>query len=166
MSRRWILALPAVLGGGVGCGEEELPGQYWDIVVQATDNECTANGIGYNEQFEYRVEIDGNDATIAVHGTEDDEDADDVFAFGTLDGCTLSYTSIVYTSYPDQYEVKWQIVGDAQVNVGGAGGCVEGGPDWAGTEQINFTASAHPAIQPGCLYKMDVTGDWLREVVE
>jgi hypothetical protein len=157
MSRRWILAVPAVLGG-LGCGEEELPGQYWDIGVQATENECTANGIGYNEQFEYRVLIDGNDATIAV--------GEDVFAFGTLDGCNLSYTSIVWTSYPDQYEVKWQISGEAQVNVGGAGGCVEGGSDWVGTERINFNASAHPAIQPGCLYTMDVTGTWVRNVEE
>ena len=163
MSRRWILGVPVLLGG-LGCGQEELPGQYWDITVQATDNECTANGIGYNEQFEYRVEIDGNNAIIAVHGSENEDD-DDVFATGTLDGCNLSYTSTLYTSYPDQSEVKWQITGAAQVNVGGAGNCVdEQGLDWAGTEQINFNASAHPAIQPGCLYRMDVTGSWVREV--
>jgi hypothetical protein len=127
--------------------------------MTTTQNECTGSGLGYSDSFEYRVLIDGNDATIAI--------GEDIFAVGTLDGCNLSYTSLVWSSYLDeagvQKEVKWQIEGAASVNVGGAGGCVDQG-DWEGTESFSILSSQHTAISPGCLYELAVTGTWLREV--
>jgi hypothetical protein len=147
-----------------GCGSEELPGEYFDLVVTTTQNECTGNGLSYSGGFEYRVLLDGNDATISVVA---EDESDDVFAVGTLDGCNLSYTSLVWSTYLDegdlQKEVKWQIQGAAAVNMGGGGGCVEQ-VDWEGTENIQILASAHSAIAPGCLYEMSVTGSWLRAV--
>jgi len=157
------------LGGVVallmtGCGSEELPGEYFDLVVVTTQNECTGNGLSYTDGFEYRVLLDGNDATLSVVA---DDGSDDVFAVGTLDGCNLSYTSLVWSTYLDegdsQKEVKWQIEGAAAVNMGGAGGCVDQ-TDWLGTENYEILSSQHSAIAPGCLYEMSVEGSWLRTV--
>ncbi len=148
-----------------GCGSEELPGEYFDLVVTTTQNECTGNGLSYSDGFEYRVQLDGNDATIAIGEEESEED--DVFAVGTLDGCNLSYTSLVWSTYLDegdlQKEVTWQIEGAAAVNMGGGRGCVDQ-VDWEGTENYQILSSEHSAIAPGCLYELSVTGSWLRTV--
>jgi len=157
MSRLWWGGVVALLL--TGCGNDELPGEYFDLVVTTTENECTGNGLSYTDGFEYRVMLDGNDATVAV--------GEDVFAVGTLDGCNLSYTSLVWTTYladgDSQKEVKWQIDGNAEVNFGGGGGCVDQA-DWEGTENFQILASEHSAISPGCLYELSVTGTWLRAV--
>lgn len=140
-----------------GCSEKELPGEYWNITVSGAENLCTGNGTGYTENFEYRVVISINDATMYI--------GDDNWANGILDGCSLHYESIAWSDFRDGYEIQWVLTGDAVVNPGGpVAGCVEG-LDWQGTEVFTVTNSAHPAVQSGCTYTLDVFGEWTREVV-
>ena len=138
-----------------GCGAAELDGQYFDVTANGVENLCTGGGAGYSESFEYRIIIAGNDLQVAI--------ADDIFATGTVEGCSLSYTSLVWSDYRDDKEIEWQIVGSARANLGGGAGCVEGG-DWEGTEQFIIITSAHEEVQPGCTYDLAMTGKFLREV--
>lgn len=140
-----------------GCGEGELPGQYWQVDLRGAENLCTGNGTDYAESLEYRVEFAGNDVSIAV--------GPDVFATGTAEGCSLAYTSLVWSDYRDGHEIQWQILGQARVDVGGGDGCVADF-DWQGTETFVITQSAHPDVAPGCTYTLDVTGTWTEEIVE
>lgn len=138
----------------VGCSAEDLPGDYWTVTVTGSENLCTGNGIGYSEQFDYRLEIDGNDVAVAI--------GEDVWATGVLDGCNLSYTSLAWSSYRNDLEIAWQIVGASKINVGGQG-CVDE-QDWEGTETFVITESAHPDVPPGCTYTLDVVGQYQRKV--
>jgi hypothetical protein len=142
----------------VGCAEEELPGFYWQVTVEGDENLCTGNGIGYSENFEYRVIVDVDDASFWI--------GDDNWATGNVDGCNITYDSIAWSDYRDGYELQWQLTGDATVNIGGpAVGCVgTEGLDWDGTETFTITNSAHPEVQSGCTYTLNVYGTYLREV--
>lgn len=139
----------------VGCGNGTLPGHYFDITVTGTDNDCTEDPPGESERYEYRVELAGNDVSIAI--------GEAVFATGTVEGCEVSYSSLVWSDYRDDQEIRWQISGEARVDVSGGDGCVNGGQDWEGTETIVVVDSAHPDVSAGCTYTMDVTGTWLKD---
>jgi hypothetical protein len=152
MSARRAAAMLFLLGG---CGDEELPGLYWDLIVEGTDNQCTGGGANYSQRYEYRVLFEGNDITVAVD--------EDIFATGTVDGCLLTYSSVVWSSYRENHEIQWQILGSAYVNAGGGGGCVDD-TDWQGTETFVITSSDHPSVSAGCTYETEVTGGFTREV--
>ena len=139
----------------VGCGGGELPGQYFDVTANGEENLCTGSGTGYTDKFEYRVVIEGNDLQLAI--------GEDIFATGTIEGCLLSYTSLVWSDYRDDKEIQWQIVGSARANLGGGAGCVDG-TDWEGSEQFVIVTSEHDEVQPGCTYTLGMTGKFLREV--
>ncbi|MEQ1502682.1 MAG: hypothetical protein ABMB14_10650 [Myxococcota bacterium] len=139
------------------CRTDELPGHYWDVTTDGVENLCTGGGADYHEEFEYRGVFEGNDLTLAI--------GEDIFATGTIEGCSVSYDSLAWSDYREGKEIKWQIAGTARVNVGGAGGCVEG-TDWEGTETFIVTESAHPDVSPGCTYTLNVSGTYLREVAE
>ena len=144
------------LGVGLaGCGGGELPGQYFDLKANGTENLCTGGGTSYSETLEYRVIVDGNDLQLAIE--------EDIFATGTIEGCSLSYASIVWSDYRDDKEIKWQILGSADANLGGASGCVTDG-DWQGEETFIIVTSEHDEVQPGCTYSLGLTGKFLREV--
>jgi hypothetical protein len=138
-----------------GCGQEDLEGEYWQVDVAGTENGCTGGGANYTESYEYRVVYDGNDIILAI--------GEDIWATGTAEGCTLNYSSLVWSDYREDYEIEWEILGTSQVNVGGGGGCVDGS-DWAGTETFVVATSEHPDVQPGCTYTLDVTGTFLKTV--
>lgn len=139
----------------VACGQGQLPGHYWDMIVDGTDNQCTGGGANYREQYQYRVLIEGNDITLAID--------DDIFATGLADGCRFDYSSTVWSTYRDNFEIQWQILGTAYVNVGGGGGCIEG-TDWEGTETFVITTSTHPDVSSGCTYETELTGTYVEEV--
>lgn len=138
-----------------GCGAGDLPGHYWDVVVDGTTNACTGGGANYREEYAYRVIIDGNDISVAID--------EDIFATGLVDGCRFDYDSLVWSTYRDDFEIQWQITGTAYVNVGGGGGCVPD-RDWEGTETFIVTTSAHPDVSAGCTYETEVTGKYVKEV--
>lgn len=148
-------ALILFSAGSSGCGEEELAGDYWNVELSGAENSCTGGGADYSESYEYRVLFEGNDITLAI--------GPDIWATGTAEGCTLSYNSLVWSDFREDYEIEWEILGTSQVNVGGGGGCVDGS-DWAGTETFVVTTSAHPDVQPGCTYTLDVTGTFVKTV--
>ena len=150
------IALAAALGAALcGCGTAELPGDYWNISMVGADNGCTGGGADYSAEYEYRVLFEGNDITLAI--------GEDIWATGIVEGCTLSYTSLVWSDYREDLEIEWEILGTSQVNVGGGGGCVDG-TDWQGTETFIVTTSAHPDVSPGCAYTLEVTGEYLKNV--
>jgi hypothetical protein len=138
-----------------GCKQGDLPGQYFAMTLTPTENLCTGNGTGQPETYEYRVELDGNDATLSID--------EDVWATGTVNGCNVTYTSLAWSDIRDGYEIKWEIQGDATVNFGGGGGCVEQ-HDWEGEETFLITESAHPDVAAGCTYTLSAVGKFEREV--
>ncbi len=141
-----------------GCGDGELPGHYFDVRLEGTENGCTGDDPGgYGEEFEYRLALDVNDATLSI--------GEDVFATGTLEGCQLTYTSLVWTSYRNNSAVTWQISGTARIDLGGGEGCVTGTGDWDGTETFVVLESAEGSgVAAGCTYDLRVAGTWSREV--
>lgn len=153
MSRWWVgFGVGVALGG---CGGKELPGHYWDVVVEGSENLCTGNAPDYREEYEYRVLLEGNDIQVAID--------EDVFATGTIEGCTVTYNSLSWSDYRDDLEIQWEILGSARVNIGGDKGCIPD-RDWDGTETFLVTESAHPDVQPGCTYTLTVTGAYTHEV--
>lgn len=152
-TRRSAMVL-LTLGLGA-CGSEDLPGEYWKVDVTGAENTCTGNGADYSESYEYRVIFEGNDITLAI--------GPDIWATGIAEGCTLNYTSLVWSDFREDYEIEWEILGTSLVNVGGGGGCVADG-DWQGTETFVVDTSEHPDVQPGCTYSLDVTGTFLKTV--
>jgi hypothetical protein len=145
------------LSGLCACGGAELPGHYFDVRLEGAENGCTDEAPGsYGEEFEYRLELDVNDATLAI--------GDDIFATGSLEGCQLNYTSLVWTSYRDNKEITWQIVGQARIDLGGGEGCVVGTSDWDGIEQFVVLSSNADDVSAGCTYDLTAGGTWSREV--
>lgn len=136
----------------IGCGGKDLPGHYWNVTVDGSDNQCTGNAADYHNEYEYRLVIDSNDVQVAI--------GEDVFATGTIEGCTVSYASLAWSDYRDDLEIQWEILGVARINVGGGAGCVTGS-DWEGTETFLITESAHPDVQPGCTYTLTATGTYV-----
>ncbi len=155
-----LCALSLLAGG---CGSGELPGHYFDVSLSGAENRCTGDGTGYTETYEYRLELAGNDLVLAI--------GDAVFATGSLQGCTATYSSLVWSDYREDAdgkdrEITWQIDGSARVDVSGGSGCVEGATDWSGTETFTVLNSEHPDVSAGCTYTLDVSGAWVRDVGE
>jgi hypothetical protein len=144
----WVVAV-------VGCGGKDLPGHYWDVVVTGQDNQCTGNAPDYTEQYEYRVVIAGNDIEVAI--------GPDVFALGTIEACSVQYSSLAWSDYRDDKEIQWEILGEGRINLGNGAGCVAD-TDWEGTETFLVTNSAHPDVSSGCTYTLSVTGTYKFEV--
>ncbi len=138
----------------VACNGDSERGHYFDITLAGADDECTSDPVSYEEKIEYRLVVDGQAIELAV--------GPDVFATGTVNGCELVYTSVLWTEDRGEARISWQIQGSARVNLDG--GCpIESGGDWEGTETFEIISSDEPALQPGCEYGLDVTGTHLRE---
>jgi len=142
------LALPLFLT--VACVEEELPGSYFDVERVGAQNGCTGNGTNFREKHDYRMELRGNEVTLAV--------GPDVWASGLADGCTVTYDSIIWTTQRDGFAIDWRVTGEAMVDPEGGPTCDEEF-DWRGTETYFITNSEHPDVSPGCEYVVDVTGN-------
>jgi hypothetical protein len=139
----------------LACGKGDLPGDYYDVQLEGEANTCTTDSANYSGTYEYRLEVDVQDVQLSIE--------DDLWAQGSADGCLVTYQSIVWEDIIDDFVVRWQIRGDARVNTGGGGGCVEDG-DWAGTESFVVLSSDHPDIAAGCTYDLTVNGTWIEEI--
>lgn len=153
--RARTLVLSGLTAGVAACSGEDLPGTYFDIRLDGAENGCTA-GTDYADTLEYRVALDVNDATLAI--------GPDVFATGSLEGCQLTYTSLVWTSSRDSAEITWQIFGEARIDLDGGEGCVEADSDWAGTETFVVLSSNAEDVAAGCTYELAVDGTFSRTV--
>ena len=149
--RVWSIVVAACLA--TGCAEPALQGNLFDIRLEGAENECTGGGTQYSDLLQYRLEFDSLDITLAV---EDDE-----WAIGEVDGCFIEYRSIVVTSLREGYEIRWRIDGQAEIDRSGGASCIdEPNLDWIGTETFTVVRSAHPSVDPGCTYTLDVTGQF------
>lgn len=141
------LALPLIVA--VGCAGEDLPGSYFDVERVGAQNGCTGGGANFREQLPYRMDLRGNEVTLAV--------GPDVWATGIADGCEVSYRSIVWTSQREGFAIDWQVQGEALVDPDGGTIC-DAQLDWVGTETYLITNSEHPDVRPGCQYVVEVSG--------
>lgn len=153
---RHALATLACLTIASGCTGEALVGNLFEVNLRASENNCTTGGANTAETHEYRLVIDSLDVTLAI--------GEDEWAVGEIDGCRITYDSIVVTDLRNdqdgnQHEIRWRITGEAEIDQRGGVSCIEEpGVDWIGTETIEVVRSQHPAVDPGCTYSFDVTG--------
>ena len=86
----------------------------------------------------------------------------DTFATGTIDGCIVTYDSVVWTELRDAGNIQWTLTGEATAQRGdGACGLAN---DWIGTETFTVLSSEDPAVSPGCEYTLNVSGTYIGEV--
>lgn len=154
---RWL----AVAGAAsllVACAaEDELPGDYFEIKAIGEENDCTDGAANLDEKFEYRVVLDGNTAELAI--------GPDVFATGRLEGCLLSYESVVWEEKRDGGEISWQIIGSATVNIDDSCPPPVEGEDWVGFEDFEIvSADDSVGLSPGCTYRTALKGRYVKGV--
>lgn len=145
----------------VACAEGEEPGHYWSITAVGIADECTSGEPKFQEKFDYRVMIEGNNLELAI--------GPDVFATGSAEGCNFNYESVIWADDRDGHEIRWQILGGATANVGDGAGCPmvaceDDSVDWCGIEYFTVISSEDPDVQPGCSYDLQLTGKYLKEV--
>ncbi|MEZ4317030.1 MAG: hypothetical protein R3F61_05990 [Myxococcota bacterium] len=154
MARFGALRFTALLLALAGCGQADLPGHYWDLSASTQVDGCNSPAVQYSEDFEYRLVIDVTDIEVAI--------GPDTFAVGTIDGCTVSYDSIVWTEPRDAGDIQWTLSGTATAQRGnGACGI---STDWIGTETFTVLSSDDPTVSPGCEYVLDLVGSYAGEV--
>lgn len=141
-----------------GCAGDDLPGNLFDVVLTGTENDCLSESTNRREEHQYRLVVDNLDVTIAI--------GEDEWATGEINGCRITYQSVVVTdvrndSEGNQHEIRWRIVGEAEIDQSGGASCIEDpGVDWTGTETIEVVRSLHPAVDPGCTFSFDVQGQF------
>lgn len=147
-----LLALP------LAACSESLEGFEWDVLItsggaSAQDN-CNPEPQGFEEEFRYRVNFDGSDATIAI--------GPDVFATGQISGCDITYQSVVWGEEKDGFTYRWRIDGAAVYRQGsGCDNQLDPTLDWFGTETFTVLESDDPDIAPNCTYILDAEGVYL-----
>ncbi len=135
----------------VGCGEEELPGNLFEMRLSGKENLCTDEGEDYEEVLTYRLVIEGRRIRLAV--------GEDEWAEGSIDGCRIQYQSIVWGSLHDGFEVRWRINGEAEIDQTGGASCIDDDSlDWVGTETFTVVTSADESVDPGCTYSLRTQG--------
>ncbi len=133
----------------------ELPGDYYEISLELTDDQCNDPPVPSSETWTYRVVTTGNDVGIFI-----DEGR---LATGSFLGCNLTYRSpLLSERREDGTAVRWSIEGTAQVSAGE--GC-EAGDGWLGSERIAIVSSSdEQAVPTGCTYTMSAEGSYLKTV--
>ncbi len=147
----------------LACNESKIPEDalFYDVTVQVENNdddplvdEChpdLTDVPGYQETFSYAVAFEGSKATLYIDEA--------VYAIGTITGCELTYSTVVYGSDTEaDGPVKWQIFGGARVDPTEGDACVEGEDDWEGWENIEIVSSEEETLEPGCQYEMTTLG--------
>jgi len=108
-----------------------------------------------SDALTYRLDIELATVTLAIGA--------DPFASGEIDGCTVTYESVTWTTPRDAGDVQWTLSGQATAQRGD-GSC--GTPaDWIGTETFTVVSSEDAAIRPGCEFVLNVTGTYVGEVL-
>lgn len=144
------------------CQESRIPEDalYFDVQVEAADTDddsyvdnCHPDDDvkAYKESFTYALVFEASAATIYI--------GEDVFASGTITGCSLTYETVVIGEETDgDGEVKWKLVGVADVDVVEGDACVDGDDDWSGSEYFEIVSSSEETLEPGCTYEMSTVG--------
>src|SRR5678816_3318938 len=132
MGPRWIW-LSGVLAVGSVCTDPQPPGHLWHLKVTGATDTCNDPPVDYSgpKEFDYLLRFDGAQVSLAIDG--------DAFAKGQISGCSIVYESVVWgepRGDNDEYEIRWQITGDAQYRAGGTTCNLAAGLDWRGTETL------------------------------
>lgn len=131
-------------------------GDVWQVLLVTASDECTGSTEPYQETYDYVLNFDGSDVTVAV----DTRDGPVTFATGTLQGCHIDYASVLWEEYRDGDLIQWRIEGEAEWRAGGLGCNLPQGTDWLGTETVIVATSEHPDVPTGCRYIMDSSGTY------
>ncbi len=138
------------------CQESRIPEDalFYDVTVTATADSCHPDATeGYEETFSYAVFFDAARAEVYV--------GEELFAVGSVAGCTLSYQTVVFGEDTEaDGNVKWQLFGQAEIDPG-EGPCVEGEDAWAGTETFEIVSSTDDTLEPGCTYETETRGTFV-----
>jgi hypothetical protein len=149
----------------VACDNSKIPDDalFYDVVVNAEDvdddsfvDTCHPDATipGYTETFTYAVAFEGSKATIWVD--------ESIFAVGTITGCDLTYTTVVFGEESDaDGALKWQLTGVANVDPAEGDACVEGTDDWQGYEIFEIISSEEETLEPGCTYETSTLGTFV-----
>ena len=150
---RGVSLLPFV----AACGGP-LPGFYWELDQVVDTDTCHSSPVPADDALlEYRLAFDVNDVTLAI--------GEDEFAQGSVQGCTIAYSTVVWPDERDGFRIAWQMNGSASISRGGTDGCSIGnGTDWDGTETFTVVTSEDPNLQPGCQYTVQLSGSYIQEV--
>ena len=148
-----LLLLPA-------CSNSKVPADALLFNVAVTgigpDSCHPGDTTGYVENFQYAVAFTGSDADVYVDG--------EPFAAGVINGCNLTYQTVVIGENVDAGTIKWQLTGVALLDPGNDT-CVPGEGDWAGTETfIVVDAEVDETVDTtttGCSYPMSTAGSFV-----
>lgn len=129
--------------------------RYTVTVTGTGPDTCNpGNTEGYQEAFEYAVDFTGSRADVYVDGV--------VFATGTINGCDLTYRTVVFGEDIESGSVKWQLTGTASIEPGDDSCSLGEGVDWSGTEVfeiVDADVDAEPGVMEiGCTYPMSTEG--------
>lgn len=129
---------------------------YSVTVTGIGPDECNpGNTEGYQQTFDYAVAFTASDADVYVNGQP--------FAAGVLNGCNLTYQTVVIGEDISIGEVKWQLSGSARIDAGDDS-CVEGDADWEGGEVFTIVDADVEAedgvMEIGCTYPMSTAGTY------
>jgi hypothetical protein len=152
--------LPALLLLLSGCDNSVVPDDALWYLVTVTgigpDTCNPGNTEGYIQEFQYAVSFNASDADIYVDSQP--------FAAGVLNGCNLTYQTVVIGEEIDVGEVKWQLAGQAKIDPGD-NSCVDGDGDWEGTETFEIVDADVEAedgvMEIGCTYPMSTLGTYV-----
>lgn len=138
------------------CNPSKVPEDaiwYTITVTGIGPDEChPGNTEGYQDAFDYAIGFTGSRADVYVDG--------EPFASGTINGCNLTYHTVVYGTTTDAGELKWELNGQAQLDPGNDS-CVEGDGDWMGTETFTIVDTDIDDMDVPCDYPMSTTGTYV-----
>jgi len=148
-----LLLLPA-------CSNSKVPSDALVFNVTVTgvgpDSCHPGDTTGYQKDFEYAVAFAGSDADLYVDG--------EPFAAGVINGCNLTYQTVVIGEDVETGQVQWQLTGQALLDPGNDT-CVQGDGDWSGTETFTIVdAEIDETVDTttvGCTYPMSTVGSFL-----
>lgn len=153
--RRLLHVLPW-LAGLAACSGEDTSGHTWALTLTGLENGCTDAPLAEPEKLDYRVQIEGQDITLAV--------GPDEFATGQVNGCVIAYETVVWGEDVDGYEIRWQIHGGATITFGDESCSPSNGTDWDGQERFEVVSSENPSISPGCEVVVALAGKYTGQV--
>lgn len=145
--------------GLTACAAKDLPGDYFDLTVESTTDECNDPKVVDKEDFTYRLVVEGSAVTIFM--------GEALLATGSLAGCDLTYQSPIWTDNRDDGQggtsqaVSWSIHGEATI---GLSDLCDAGNGWVGEERIDILNSTDPDVPAGCAYFMDAVGTYTGSV--
>lgn len=138
----------------MGCGEPQLPGHYWELDFSTAVDECNTPAVGSSDQYTYRLEFGVEEITVSIGA--------DTFATGVVNGCTVSYESVTWTTARPAGDIQWTLSGEATAQRGDSSCGIAS--DWIGQETFTVVSSADPGVRPGCTFTLDVSGTYVGEV--